>query len=346
MNAATLCDDSRANEPFGACAIINAAIIRLMRIGPYGWSFPNSAYWKVKKSYTFKPKYFEGQATAVDNLIVNSSVVTNKKKTRITYNGISGQNQSKGLLVQDGSLTLPAKKNSVKVQNGKLWVSDSASMRFGSGSDYVEVSHAGERALIVDGVLDLGSGDNSLNVTGQEEGIHVYGGQLIAGDGNDRLTGINRTSSGIDTGGIRIAYGSIDTGAGDDTIIGLSEYGGYGFSLWSGSSLQTGSGNDVITGDRILFFQDALIDTGDGNDTVDVSGFVSENTRNVIDMGAGIDRLRIAPGNYSLASDSSGGFTFDLGIRGGGYVIARGIEMVSTDGINWVSLQGDQVNIY
>ena len=328
--------------------IVVKSILSPMRIGPTGWSFPDSLYWKAKKSYTFKPKYFNGQSTAVDDLVVNKSVVTNAKRTKIVYKGIYGRNESQGLQIRAGSLTLPAKKNSVTIRNGLLWVSDAGSMSFGPGSDAVSIAYAGERALIVDGFFDLGDGDNALNVTGKEEGIHVYGGQLLAGNGNDILTGLNQVGSlNIDTGGIRLSNnGLIDSGSGDDTIIGRSEYGGYGFSLWSGSRLQTGLGNDLVTGDKILFFSDALIDTGDGDDTIDVDGFVAEQTRNIIDMGLGVDRLRVLPGTYSLTADASGGFSFDLGLRGGGYLIAKGVEMVSTDGTNWVSLQGEQIEVY
>jgi hypothetical protein len=322
-----------------------------MRIGPYGWAFPNSTYWKTKKSYRFTPKYFEGYSTPAYQLIVDRSMATNRKGSRITYDAFSEQSYNQGLDIVNASLTLPGQKNTVTLRNGRLWIADTGSMRFSSGLDSIEISFAGERALVVNGFLDLGAGDDRLEATGGEEGIHIYEGRLYAGDGNDHLTGINQAGGTyLEDAGIRLGYGALlDSGAGDDVITGLSEGGGYGYSLWSGSILQTGPGNDLITGGKVIFFSDASIMTGDGDDTIDVEAFLAEHTRNTIDMGIGTDRLRVAPGTYQVSSDSSGGYMFDLELRGRGwtgYLNARSVEMVSTDGFSWVPLQVGEFTIY
>ena len=321
-----------------------------MRIGPYGWAFPDSAYWKTRKSYRFKPRYFEGYSTPAYQLIIDQSVVTNQKVSKIVYDAISEQNYNQGLDIRNASLTLPGRKNTVILRNGRLWIADTGSMRFSSGLDSVEISSAAERALVVDGFLDLGAGDDRLEATGGEEGIHIYEGRLYAGDGNDMLTGINLAGASLDQAGIRLGDGALlDCGPGDDVVTGLSEGGGYGYSLWSGSILQTGPGDDLITGGKVLFVSDASIMTGDGDDTIDVAAFLTEHIRNTIDMGSGTDRLRVAPGTYQVSSDPSGGYMFDLELRGRGwtgYLDARSVEMVSADGLSWVPLQEGEFTIY
>ncbi|MEG4242944.1 MULTISPECIES: hypothetical protein [unclassified Microcoleus] len=98
-------------------------------------------------------------------------------------------------------------------------------------------------------------------------------GSIYTGEGNDRITGINEavvSVFGYDRG-IYTAGSTIDTGGGDDIITGITQKGTGIESL--DSTINTGDGNDTITGTTldhsgIYLAGTGGIDTGKGNDII------------------------------------------------------------------------------
>ena len=105
------------------------------------------------------------------------------------------------------------------------------------------------------------------------EGWFVIGGATVKTlAGHDKVEGTNTDGVGIlinDTS-------TLDTGAGNDVITGTGGEHRIGIAITNGSRLDTGAGNDVVTGTGgfygIVFDDIGTLDTGDGNDVVTGTG--------------------------------------------------------------------------
>jgi hypothetical protein len=160
-------------------------------------------------------------------------------------------------------------------------------------------------------------------------------GSIYTGEDDDRITGINEavSSFGYDYG-IYAEGGTIDTGDGNDIITGITQKGKGIYS--SNSNINTGDGNDTITASTLdfygLYIQDTGgIDTGKGNDiitgTASFSG-IFNYFDTFVNTGEGND---IMTGNGSTYGFAFGNFGFiDTG-AGNDIIIGSNID--EADGI-------------
>jgi hypothetical protein len=124
------------------------------------------------------------------------------------------------------------------------------------------------------GTLNTDDGNDTITGIGYAElpyqGVGVYNiGIIETGNGNDRITGMSKSW------GIQSLSGTINTGNDNDTIMGIADsfvdFPGTGISI-SNSILDTGKGDDVITGStnsgKGIENIQSTFNTGDGNDTI------------------------------------------------------------------------------
>jgi hypothetical protein len=148
-------------------------------------------------------------------------------------------------------------------------------------------------------------------------------GTLNTGDGNDIITGI---SAGNGVGILHSGY--MDTGDGNDLIIGISFGNADGFISYEGTTIDTGNGDDKITGiaDVIGFGNGATLNTGNGNDSLSSQG----NFINVawIFLGDGNDSIIVETENSGGLMNSS------TSIEGGGIIdTGNGNDVIITEGM-------------
>jgi hypothetical protein len=143
-------------------------------------------------------------------------------------------------------------------------------------------------------------------------------GTLNTADGNDIIRGIiqNSTLGGYFNAAFYHEVGTIDTGNGDDTIIGSNSLDGVGYGIYmnEGTTIDTGRGDDIITGfaQQIgggLSLSGSII-TGDGNDKITGIGGVGLYHNGNIDTGNGNDIItgtgRGGFQNFSTITTSNG----------------------------------------
>jgi hypothetical protein len=124
-----------------------------------------------------------------------------------------------------------------------------------------------------------------------EPGNYNREGRIDTGDGNDIILGI--IESGINGDGIYNKRGTIDTGDGDDQIIGLSDQASNGTGIvMEGGIISTGNGQDTVTGYGantfgIYLYSGSILDTGEDNDII--TGGI--NSSGIINMGDGNDSI-------------------------------------------------------
>lgn len=202
----------------------------------------------------------------------------------------------------------------------------------GDGID--KIIGIGETGIFNDGLIDLGSGADSILARTSPGGLGIENrGFILTGDGNDVVTaGLGGNQCGLFNagwapgmftanafiylglgndiitakanpsrgpgGGVAIEnYGTIDTGDGNDKIIASA-----GFkAIRNFGSISTGNGDDVV--DALLggFGGNGFIDLGPGNDSL--KGFGSGTFLG----GSGIDTLTFPTGVYSVAGTSNPG---------------------------------------
>ena len=181
--------------------------------------------------------------------------------------------------------------------------------------------------------IDTSDGDDVITGIIQPDifgnGIENSDGSINTGDGNDKIIGTSQTHIGINDG-----KGSINTGNGQDTITGTAGYlgiqiGGYLVpQLWS--VLDTGKDNDIITGiggEGI----DPDSPTLYGSSRIGIRNSATFNTDDGDDIITGIGRVspRGSFGiiNYENAAiDTGNGNDIIIGIGGSGNNYSVGIE--------------------
>jgi hypothetical protein len=148
-------------------------------------------------------------------------------------------------------------------------------------------------------------------------GIRNAGGTIDTGDGNDIIKGITQIEQDVDytfnAAILNDSQSTIYTGNGNDIIIGIHKglfngdglFGKVGYGIINSHSIDTGSGNDTITGlvergTGISSGGIGTINTGDGNDIIEGTAIVGQgiflnhynegtDTSSAVDTGRGND---------------------------------------------------------
>lgn len=146
-------------------------------------------------------------------------------------------------------------------------------------------------------VVDALAGDDKITGTvtsldGIGDGINNVGA-INTGEGDDTIMGTSIGDDGIDNEGI------INTGKGNDTITGSS----YEFGLSNEGTINTGKGNDTITGTSIGSHgidNVGTINTGKGDDTITGTSIGDDGIYNVgtINTGEGNDLVNALKGGF------------------------------------------------
>src|SRR3989304_7430069 len=140
-----------------------------------------------------------------------------------------------------------------------------SSLTFTEQDDVVPAS--GEEQIFNSGITNTLAGNDIIYGTDSyygNIGFENYSGVINTGDGDDTLIGYNSNwSTAI------LNSGTINTGVGKDKIAG---YGGIYNSIFS--AIETGADDDEITasGNGNGIYNDSIIDTGDGHDIITASG--------------------------------------------------------------------------
>lgn len=170
-------------------------------------------------------------------------------------------------------------------------------------------------------LIDMGDGNDSLRGDGYAQGIFnqgasPWGCSILTGSGNDSITGTALVGDGIHNS----SYSYIDTGSGDDTIIGRA--GAAGFDIVNHGGIVTGEGNDVIDAFSRGFSGTGNCDLGPGDDQL--KGFGA----GLFDGGDGADdAISFQTGTYTI--QDLGGGNYGIGLVGdlsGVQMQVRGFE--------------------
>lgn len=159
-----------------------------------------------------------------------------------------------------------------------------------------------------DGIFQTGNGNDSLSASGGNFGLKTGVGSIInLGNGANTISG---TGTGTSSYGI-FNLGTIETGAGIDTITGISGF--IGINNARGAIIRTGGtelGGDTIrgTGSFIGLNNEGTIETGNGNDNITGNGNGIRNAGNVaiIRTGNGNDTITgsvVGGGFYGIIND-------------------------------------------
>ena len=139
--------------------------------------------------------------------------------------------------------------------------------------------------------------EGNFNDFGGYFGFSNDQGIIDTGDGNDTIIGTNNITPSTNEGstfnsmGFSSYRGTINTGNGDDIMMGTGQT--MGFVNFEGT-IDTGNGNDMITGtgnlDGGIWNLGGPFNTGDGKDTISGTGLLYGILNNgVMDTGAGND---------------------------------------------------------
>jgi hypothetical protein len=147
------------------------------------------------------------------------------------------------------------------------------------------------------GTLNAGEGDDTISGLGIGLDGFVNNGTLNTEDGNDIITAFsvfhfNSTYPG--TGFLNNEGSTLNTGEGNDTIIGRSESSPFGILNESGSTINTGNGEDSINSVLGTFSNAGYVFLGQGNDSITATypDRTLENF-NAIETGDGDDIITI-----------------------------------------------------
>ncbi|MFB2876802.1 beta strand repeat-containing protein [Floridanema aerugineum] len=229
----------------------------------------------------------DGANTVVDangGFIVNTGTVADTKSGGDSLQGSGG---SIGLNIFTGA-TLQ------KIGLGRLGV-------IGVGAD---------SGINNDGTFQTSDGNDSFSGSGGKFGIKTGSGSIInLGNGANTISGTSTATGTISYGILNV--GTIETGAGIDTITGISGY--IGINNARGAIIRTGGtelGGDTIrgTGSFIGLNNEGTMETGNGNDRITGDGNGIRNAGNIaiIRTGNGNDTITgsvTGSGFYGIIND-------------------------------------------
>jgi Ca2+-binding RTX toxin-like protein len=197
------------------------------------------------------------------------------------------------------------------------------SVVMGNGNNTIEIGGENNNWEVgirvgIKALLQGGSGKDLIRTSGLSQGISVSG-TIELGEGNDT---VESTSLGGDSSLHIDNTGRIDTGGGDDILIGR----GGSRSIYINGTLVMGNGNDLITGDSLHVNSStgALVDMGAGDDIISAPLDSANGAR--FDFGTGNDKLTVRPGNYTISGTANSGTV----LSGGGIidVVVDGLEFL------------------
>lgn len=183
---------------------------------------------------------------------------------------------------------------------------------YGRGTGRTGLANFCDGSTII-GTINTGNGNDRIDGRGSGDGIGNTG-NLLTGDGNDIIVGIGTNFSGIsNTFTFSRDPMYINTGSGDDTIIGerngapstLTNVGG----IHNEGIINTGDGRDTVTALKGGFTGGGTIDLGADNDTL--KGFANPfygssglQPRGNFNGGSGIDQILFDKGVYLVGENS------------------------------------------
>ena len=175
-----------------------------------------------------------------------------------------------------------------------IFLDDNSQLNTDQGDDLIFSTGFVAIELGFNAVLDTAQGNDTLSGDGFDGFFIRADAQINTGSGDDLISG---TGFAIGVG----SRGAIDTGKGNDTISGIANgnddfYGSTGIANFSGE-INTGSGDDLILGkgEQIAIANGSgMIDTGEGNDIIDglTGGFSDPDGSGRINLGQGDDLIR------------------------------------------------------
>jgi hypothetical protein len=227
---------------------------------------------------------------------------------------------------------------------GNVWGIYVNNLIAGSGKDIIR-AEAAQYAINVQ-YLNVGDGDDVIYGKGgtlagvlNSAGVGLKCNTLITGKGNDFITGINAGAHNIRFGqGISLQRTTdfIDTGDGNDTIIG-SSFGGSEINcgIDNNGAIRTGAGMDTVDARNGGFRGSGLIDLGSDNDTLIGYGISSGAASNPSFIGGlGTDKILLNAGSYKI-SNGTGFGSFNIQIIGaplssGSSMRTSGFELIGS----------------
>jgi hypothetical protein len=244
--------------------------------------------------------------TGIANTLAGNDIILGTKETKIdipfqeTYSSIFN---SGTLNTADGDDIITGTISEIKSSGNYYGIYNIGSIYTGDGND--KIRGRGFYGLVNEFTITTDNGNDIISGTGEGGGAGISSqGNINSGDGDDIITGTNISGSGY---GIFNGFGTpdqiantiLDTGDGNDLIIGIAAYGIFNLSI-----INTGDGNDYIIGDASSndgtgygFYNLGIINTGDGNDIItEVSG------RSILNLGT------INTGNGADSIIAEGGF--------------------------------------
>jgi len=178
-------------------------------------------------------------------------------------------------------------------------------------------------------------------------GLSNDGGIIDTGDGDDTIIGTDnipiydnegRTSF---SGGFNSYMGTVDTGNGDDILMGTGQVLGFASGY---STVDTGNGDDIIMGtsqNTGIYVDYGTLDTGNGNDMITGTGRYAGISNN-------LDIFNTADGNDTIIGNGIEGVGISTGYHldtGDGNDIITGISNGGSYGIANISRDGFFTNI-
>jgi hypothetical protein len=135
----------------------------------------------------------------------------------------------------------------------------------------------------------------------------------------------------------------MDTGAGDDEIIGTN-INGWGIYNYSGNTIDTGDGNDIIAGrgNEYGIFNIGTINTGNGADSIIVDGDLNGlyNIGGTINTGNGNDSIMVEGTGTGYSIYNNGG-TINMGDGNDSIITNEGFESGFNSSGTWFLGKGD-----
>jgi len=200
-----------------------------------------------------------------------------------------------------------------------------SNLTFTEQDDIIPAS--GEEIIVNTGIANTLAGNDSItgdttnSISGETNGIY-NSGTLNTDDGKDIITGISTTvptdSSPPNGWGIHNETGIIETGKGNDIIIGIGRRGGI---ISTDGTIDTGDDNDTITGRSTtgivgrrsggIILSNSTLNTGKGNDVIigtleNLTGWGIYNNQSIFNTGDGND---IIIGDSTLSTNSGVGIS-------------------------------------
>ena len=233
------------------------------------------------------------QGGVIDTNDGNDSIQGTGRSYGIINSGNSAIHTGNGNDAIFGSATHASSVCGILNHESRIFTADGDDTIIGSsrngGAGLLNKADPGGHSLI-----DMGDGNDSLRGDGYAQGILNQGGfpwgcSILTGPGKDSISGSAMIGDGI----YNSAYGFIDTGTGDDVIIGRG--GAAGFDIFNAGSISAGDGNDVIDALPRGFGGTGYCDLGPGDDQL--KGFGA----GFFEGGDGTqDTISFQPGTYTI----------------------------------------------